>query len=109
MLKTISELKALNIDLELDEFHDFIADVFANVSHGTYSVEDMLCRPEEAEHFGKMVQAHVKANFPDSHKVSVYIILKTILNIRKNGKASAAMIQKRINAKASNGRKKRAK
>lgn len=104
MLQTVSELKALNIDMELDEFHDFIADVFANRSHGTYSVEDMLCRWEEARDFAYVVQATLKQHFTESRECSSYIILKTILNMRKAGKISMELT--RTKSKPSkNGRK----
>lgn len=76
--KLSEELKQNGFNDEPDVFRDILVDHMFN-GFGSWTIDDLLCHPAEALEYCEGVRKRTGGNIPD------YVILKTLLNIRKCG------------------------
>jgi|HubBroStandDraft_6_1064221.scaffolds.fasta_scaffold699931_1 hypothetical protein len=72
--------KDFGVDMDREMFIDSMLEVFDEKYHGMWTVDDLVCRPDDAKEFCRdFKKKHGCPDFPD------YLILGSIMNRRKRG------------------------
>lgn len=72
------ELRSHGYLADPESFRETLVDVMFN-GYGSWTIDDLLCHPEDALEYCRVVRQLTGSNLPDE------FILKTLLNIRKRG------------------------
>lgn len=78
MNKLAQELVAAGAGADAESFREVLADVMFEC-YGSWTIDDLLCHPHDAIEFCELIRSRTKS------RVSDYLILKTLLNMRKRG------------------------
>jgi hypothetical protein len=74
--KLESELKQYGCDMDAKMFRDLVV-ARHGVMHGSWTVDDLVCHPDEAKAFCQAIRSEVRVEIPD------HVILRALLNARK--------------------------
>ncbi|HMP57867.1 MAG TPA: hypothetical protein PKD86_00825 [Gemmatales bacterium] len=76
--RLVEELRSHGYQADPEAFRETLADVMFN-GYGSWTIDDLLCHPEDALEYCRMVRQLTGSDLPDD------LILKTLLNLRKRG------------------------
>jgi hypothetical protein len=72
--------KEFGVDMDREMFIDSMADLFSEKYHNMWTIDDLVCRPDDAKEFCReFKRKHVCPDLPD------HLILGSLMNRRKRG------------------------